>query len=158
MTTTDRAAPFAAELRTALDAAAAASALILARGGADEVREKGRADLVTAVDEAAERAITRVIHARFPGDRIVGEELSSAHVHAGRRWYVDPIDGTTNFVHGHPFICASIAFADDDGLGAAVVAAPLLGEIFHATRGGGAFVDGRALRVTETDDPRRALL
>jgi myo-inositol-1(or 4)-monophosphatase len=158
VTTTDRAAPFHTELAAAREAAAAASALILARGGADEVREKGRADLVTAVDEAAERAIARVIQARFPGDRIVGEELSSRHVHAGRRWYVDPIDGTTNFVHGHPFVCVSIGFADDDGLGAAVVQAPLLGETFHATRGGGAFVNGRPMRVTATDDPARALL
>jgi myo-inositol-1(or 4)-monophosphatase len=152
------AAPFAAELRTALDAASAAAALIVARGGADEVREKGRADLVTAVDEAAERAVAQVVRARFPADRVVGEELSSEHVHTGRRWYVDPIDGTTNFVHGHPFVCVSIAFADDDGLAAAVVHAPLLGEVFHATRGGGAFLDGATIRVTMVDDPRRALL
>ncbi|HVH13551.1 MAG TPA: inositol monophosphatase family protein [Longimicrobium sp.] len=158
MTKTDDTTPFAAELRTALDAGAAAAALIVARGGADEVREKSRADLVTAVDEAAERAIVRVIHARFPGDRIVGEELSAEHVHRGRRWYVDPIDGTTNFVHGHPFVCASIAFADDDGPAAAVVHAPLLGEVFYATRGGGAFVDGYPLRVTASADPGRALL
>ncbi|HEX6040144.1 inositol monophosphatase family protein, partial [Longimicrobium sp.] len=150
--------PFAAELRVALEAARAAAALITARGGADEVREKGRADLVTAVDEAAERAIAAVIGAAFPDDRIVGEELSSAHVHAGRRWYVDPIDGTTNFVHGHPFCCASIAFADDDGLAAAVIHAPLLGHVFHATRGGGAFLDDASIRVTDVDQPGRALL
>jgi myo-inositol-1(or 4)-monophosphatase len=158
VTTTDGAAPFAAELRTALEAAERAAALIVARGGADEVREKGRADLVTAVDEAAERAIVQVIRARFPDDRIVGEELSSEHVHTGRRWYVDPIDGTTNFVHGHPFVCASIGFADHDGLAAAVIHAPLLGEVYHATRGGGAFLDGGPIRVTATDDPGRALL
>lgn len=156
MTTHD--GPFDAELRTALESARAAAALITARGGADEVREKGRADLVTAVDEAAERAITDAIRAAFPEDRVVGEELSSRHVHAGRRWYVDPIDGTTNFVHGHPFCCASIAFADDDGLGAAVIHAPLLDSVFHAVRGGGAFLNGAPLRVTEVDDPARALL
>ena len=150
--------PFAAELHTALEAADAAAGLIVARGGADEVREKGRADLVTAVDEAAERAVAAVIRARFPGDRVVGEELSSEPVHAGRRWYVDPIDGTTNFVHGHPFACVSIAFADDGGLGAAVIHAPLLGEVFRAARGGGAFVNDRPMRVTEVDDPARALL
>lgn len=158
VTTPPAAAPFAAELAVARQAAAAASALILARGGAGEVREKGRADLVTAVDEAAERAIARVVRARFPDDGIVGEELSSRHVHAGRRWYVDPIDGTTNFVHGHPFVCVSIGFADDGGLAVAVVQAPLLGETFHATRGGGAFVNDAPMRVTATDDPARALL
>lgn len=150
--------PFAAELRVALDAGRAAAALITARGGADEVREKGRADLVTAVDEAAERAIGDVIRAAFPEDRIVGEELSSAHVHGGRRWYVDPIDGTTNFVHGHPFCCASIAFADDGGVAAAVIHAPLLDSVFHAARGGGAWLNGEPIRVTEVDDPGRALL
>lgn len=154
----DEHGPFAAELRVAREAAAAAAALIVARGGADEVREKGRADLVTAVDEAAERAVAGVVRAAFPDDRVVGEELSSEHVHAGRRWYVDPIDGTTNFVHGHPFACVSIAFADDDGLAAAVIHAPLLGEVFHAVRGGGAFVNDRPIRVTEVDEPGRALL
>jgi myo-inositol-1(or 4)-monophosphatase len=150
--------PFAAELDTALRAASAAAALMIARGGADEVREKGRADLVTAVDEAAERAVTHIIRARFPEDAIVGEELSAAHVHAGRRWYVDPIDGTTNFIHGHPFACVSIAFADGDGPAAAVIHAPLLREVYAATRGGGAFLDGEPIRVTQVDDPGNALL
>jgi myo-inositol-1(or 4)-monophosphatase len=150
--------PFAAELETALEAARAAAALIVERGRAGEVREKGRADLVTAVDEAAERRIAEIVRARHPGDRVVGEELSSEAVHAGRRWYVDPVDGTTNFVHGHPFVCTSIAFADDDGLAAAVVHAPLLGDVFHATRGGGAFRNGRRIRATDTADPAHALL
>ena len=150
--------PFAAELAVALGAASAAGALIQARGGAADVREKGRADLVTAVDEAAERAIARVIHSAFPADRIVGEELSSERVHTGRRWYVDPIDGTTNFVHGHPFVCASVAFADDAGPAAAVIEAPLLGESYRATRGGGAWQGGRRLRVTPGADPARSLL
>jgi myo-inositol-1(or 4)-monophosphatase len=149
---------FGAELDVARRAAAAASALIRARGGADEVREKGRADLVTAVDEAAERAVAEVIRARFPGDVVVGEELSSAHVHAGRRWYVDPIDGTTNFVHGHPFVCVSICFADDGGPAAAVIQAPLLDHVYTASRGGGARLNGEPIRVTEVDDPGRALL
>lgn len=154
----DQTAPFAAELKVALAAASAAAELIRARGGADQVREKARADLVTAVDEAAERAISACIRAAFPADTVVGEELSSARVHTGRRWYVDPIDGTTNFVHGHPFVCVSIGFADDEGLAAAVIHAPLLGEVYQATRGGGAWLNGERIRVAETDDPGRALL
>ncbi|HEX2076523.1 MAG TPA: inositol monophosphatase family protein [Longimicrobium sp.] len=151
-------APFAAELAAALDAADAAAELIRARAGADQVREKGRADLVTAVDEAAERLIAERIRARFPADRIVGEELSADHVHAGRRWYVDPVDGTTNFVHGHPFACVSIGFADERGLAAAVIHAPLLGEVYHAVRGGGAWLNGAPIRVTEVEHPGGALL
>jgi myo-inositol-1(or 4)-monophosphatase len=110
------------------------------------------------VDEAAERAISARIRAAFPADAIVGEELSSTRVHTGRRWYVDPVDGTTNFVHGHPFVCVSIGFADGDGLAAAVIHAPLLGEVYHAVRGGGAWLNGEPIRVTETADPARALL
>ena len=155
---TGRDAPFAAELAVALEAAAAAAELVRARGGALQVREKGRADLVTAVDEAAEREITGRIRARFSADAVVGEELSSARVHAGRRWYVDPVDGTTNFVHGHPFVCVSIGFADDEGPAAAVIHAPLLGEVYHATRGGGAWLNGEPIRVTEVGDAGRALL
>jgi myo-inositol-1(or 4)-monophosphatase len=152
------AGPFAAELETAFAAAADAAALIAGRAGADRVREKGRADLVTEVDEAAERAIVARLHARFPGDRIVAEETSAAAVTSGRRWIVDPIDGTTNFVHGHPFACVSIAFADDGGPAVGVIHAPLLGEVFHAVRGGGAFVNGAPIHVSGVDSPARSLL
>jgi myo-inositol-1(or 4)-monophosphatase len=146
------AASFAAELALALDAASRAAALIAARAGAAEVREKARADLVTAVDEAAERLVAAAIRERFPGDAVVGEELSSsAAVSGGRRWIVDPIDGTTNFVHSHPFVCVSIAFADDEGPAVGVLHAPFLGEVWHAVRGGGAFVNGRPLRVSSVD-------
>jgi myo-inositol-1(or 4)-monophosphatase len=158
VTAPDPSIPFAAELAVALRAAAGAAELILDRGGAANVRQKGRADLVTEVDEAAERLITERIRAAFPHDRVVGEEFSSAQVHAGRRWYVDPVDGTTNFVHGHPFVCVSIAFCDDYGPAAAVVHAPVLGEVYHAVRGGGAFRNGNAIRVSTVAEPSGALL
>jgi myo-inositol-1(or 4)-monophosphatase len=149
---------FAAELLVARRAAAEAAALIVAREGAAEVREKERADLVTAVDEAAERAVIARIRAHFPEDGIVAEETAAGAVYSGRRWIVDPIDGTNNFVHGFPFTCVSIAFADEAGPAAAVVHAPLLGEVFHAVRGGGAFLNDAPIRVSPTDTPRRALL
>jgi myo-inositol-1(or 4)-monophosphatase len=149
---------YAAELLVARRAAAEAAALIVAREGAAEVREKERADLVTAVDEASERAVIARIRAHFPGDGIVAEETAAAALDAGRRWIIDPIDGTNNFVHGYPFTCVSIAFADDEGLAAGVVHAPLLGEVFHAVRGGGAFLNDAPIRVSPTDTPRRALL
>ena len=152
------AAPYAAELALALDAAARAAGLIASRAGAAEVREKARADLVTAVDEASERLVAAAIAERFPGDAVVGEELSSAAVPGGRRWIVDPIDGTTNFVHGHPFVCVSIAFVDDEGPAVGVLHAPFLGEVWHAVRGQGAFVNGRPLRVSGVDAFGRSLL
>jgi myo-inositol-1(or 4)-monophosphatase len=150
--------PFARELAVALETARAAAALVSARAGADQVREKARADLVTAVDEASERLIGERLRAAFPDDVVVGEEFSSAAVAAGRRWIVDPIDGTTNFVHGHPFVAVSIALADDDGLAVGVLHAPFLGEVYHAVRGGGAFLNGAPLRVSEVDDFGRSLL
>ncbi|MBB4639122.1 inositol monophosphatase family protein [Longimicrobium terrae] len=158
MTAPNPPSPFAAELAAALHAAAGAAELILARGGAANVRHKGRADLVTEVDEAAERLITERLLAAFPADRVVGEEFSSSQIHSGRRWYVDPVDGTTNFVHGHPFVCVSIALWDDDGPAAAVIHAPLLGEVYHAVRGGGAFRNGEPIGVSAVDAPSGALL
>ncbi|HEU4454677.1 MAG TPA: inositol monophosphatase family protein [Longimicrobium sp.] len=151
-------APFARELAVALETAEAAAALVSARAGADEVREKARADLVTAVDEASERLIGERLRAAFPDDVVVGEEFSSAAVGAGRRWIVDPVDGTTNFVHGHPFVAISIALADDEGLAVGVLHAPFLGEVYHAVRGGGAFLNGARLTVSAVDDFGRSLL
>ncbi|HEY0151968.1 MAG TPA: inositol monophosphatase family protein [Longimicrobium sp.] len=150
--------PFHDELRLALDAAYDAAELIAARTGADRVRLKGRADLVTEVDEAVERLVTERIRERFPDDAVVGEELSSAAVTSGRRWIVDPVDGTTNFVHGHPFVCVSIAFADDDGPAAGVIHAPFLREVFHAARGCGAFLNGEPIHVSAVREPSGALL
>ena len=146
------------EAAFALAVAAEAVALILARAGTGAVREKSRADLVTDVDEASERLIVERIRARFPADAVVAEEGASAAVATGRRWVVDPIDGTTNFVHGHPFVAVSIALVDDEGPAVGVVHAPFLGEVFHAVRGGGAFLAGEPMRVTGETELGRALL
>lgn len=154
---TDRFA-FAAELAVARRAAAEAAALISVREGAEQVREKGPGDLVTVVDEAAERTILACIREHFPDNAIIAEESAARARPTGRRWIVDPIDGTTNFVHHHPFVAVSIAFADDEGPAAAVISAPLLGQVFHATRGGGAFLNDRPIRVSPTAESRRALL
>ncbi|MBV9775254.1 MAG: inositol monophosphatase [Gemmatimonadetes bacterium] len=154
----DRYLEFAAELAVARRAAAEAAEIIVRRTGATEVREKERSDLVTAADEASERAVIARIRAHFPDDAVIAEESAGSVRSVGRRWIVDPIDGTNNFVHGHPFTCVSIAFADAAGPTVAVVHAPLLGEVFHAVRGGGAFANDRPIRVSEVDDPGRALL
>lgn len=141
---------FAAELETALAAAAAGAALIAARDGADRVREKERADLVTAVDEAVERLVTERLRAAFPADLVVAEEFGAAVSGEGRRWILDPVDGTTNFVHGHPFVCVSLALVDEHGPAVGVLHAPCLGEVFHAVRGRGACRNGQPMRVSGT--------
>jgi myo-inositol-1(or 4)-monophosphatase len=121
------------------------------------VSSKGPRDLVTEADFAAQREIRRVVLEAFPEHGFVGEEAepgagqpaSGAAGHAGRgtRWIVDPLDGTTNYVHGFPAYCVSIALAVDDTLEVGVIFDPVRGECFAARRGGGAFLDGRRLRV-----------
>jgi myo-inositol-1(or 4)-monophosphatase len=149
---------FEKELDVALAAAAEAAKILKLRSGADDIREKGRADLVTAVDEASERAIEAVIRNTFPEDAFIAEEFSASSSGQGRRWVVDPIDGTTNFVHGHPFACVSVGFMDELGPAAAVIHAPFLGEVYTATRGGGAFLNGKAIHVSEVTEFSAALL
>jgi len=146
------------ELKVALAAATEAAGILTARTGADQVREKGRADLVTQVDEASECAIQARIRAAFPLDAFVAEEFSATPVSSGRRWIADPLDGTANFVHGHPFVCVSLALVDDRGPAVAVIDAPFLGEVFHATRGGGAYLNGAPISVSGVTDPSATLL
>jgi myo-inositol-1(or 4)-monophosphatase len=139
---------WAAELEVALEAAREGAAILASGKGADEVREKGRADLVTSADEASERAIATRIARAFPADAFIAEEFSATLTATGRRWIADPLDGTVNFVHGHPFVCVSLALVDEEGPAVAVVHAPFLREVYHATRGGGAFLNGSRISVS----------
>jgi len=150
--------PFGAELAFALAVAADAARLVAGGSGTADVREKERADLVTDVDEASERLIVGRIRERFPRDGVVAEESAAAAVLSGRRWIVDPVDGTANFVHTHPFVAVSIALHDDQGPAVGVVHAPFLGEVYHAVRGGGAYLNGKPIRVSRTDAFARSLL
>jgi len=153
-----RTQPFGDELAFALAVAADAAKLVAAGRGTADVREKERADLVTDVDEASERLIVGRIRERFPDDAVVAEESAAAAVLSGRRWIVDPVDGTANFVHGHPFVAVSIGLVDDEGPAVGVVHAPFLGEVYHAVRGGGAFLNGRPIRVSGVERFAESLL
>ena len=102
-----------------------------------EVVSKGRTDIVTWADGAAQVAIVEVIAAAFPDDRVVGEEGTVGDPSAARTWIVDPLDGTSNYAHGIPFFCVSVAVRETDGpLLAGVVYDPLRDECFAAARGG----------------------
>ncbi|MCM2275955.1 MAG: inositol monophosphatase [Candidatus Didemnitutus sp.] len=117
-------------------------------------RKTTRSDVVTAADTETEAYIVRELQARFPGHHIVGEEgggQGAPAAEAAYHWFVDPIDGTVNFAAKLPHFCTSIALATADRqplLG--VVHDPTRGEIFTAVRGGGAHLNGVALRVTDT--------
>jgi myo-inositol-1(or 4)-monophosphatase len=119
---------------------------------------KASSDFVTEVDRTAERMIAEVLLAESPTGHIVGEELSPVVVTEGLVWIVDPLDGTTNFLHGYPSYAVSIAAAVDGVLQAGVVHHVPHNETYVATRGGGAWLDERQLRVSSIQDPQFALV
>ena len=131
------------------------------------VSRKGPRDLVTEADFAAQREIRRVVTAAFPTHGFVGEEAdggpgqpaSGMDGHSGRglRWIVDPLDGTSNYVHDFPAYCVSVALADADELLVGAIYDPLRDECFSARKGGGAWLDGRAIRSPDIVDPAEAL-
>jgi len=116
-------------------------------------------DLVTEVDHACEALIVETLRRERPDDAVLAEEGGGSDRAGARwRWIIDPLDGTTNYAHGYPRFCVSIGVERDDVRELGVVYDPLLDELFTATRGGGAFVNGRRLHVSEEDDLGRALV
>lgn len=148
------------EMKVCLEAAAAGAKVIQSfRGKKFSVRHKGVTNLVTEVDEKAQRAIVRVIKKHFKHDAILAEEGNlSATREASRRWIVDPIDGTTNFAHGYPVFCVSIAFESNGTVQCGVVHDPNRAEVFRAERGKGAFVNKKRIQVSQATDLRQSLL
>ena len=148
--------PLSAELSVAREAALDAASLIRARSaGFDrrDARTKTTHDLVTDVDEAAQRVILERLRGAFPDDAILAEEGGrdgARPLASGRRWIVDPLDGTTNFAHGVPPYAVSIALEDAGEIVVGVVAEVTSGETFCATRGGGLTVDGTPASVSHT--------
>ena len=125
-----------------------------------EIRKKGSIDLVTEIDLACERMCREVIAERFPGHAVLAEELgpSNGDGRSRYRWVFDPLDGTTNFAHGLPIYCASLGLEVDGRAEVAAVYDPSRRELFTAERGEGAYLNGRALRVSETVRTSDALL
>lgn len=140
-------------LTTAIEAVTKAGELQMARFGGDfQIDKKGTIDLVTDVDVAVERMFRALIAERFPGHQILAEEMGgAASAPAGPCWVFDPIDGTTNFAHGLPIFCSSLALEIDGVAEIAAVYDPTRKELFTAERGGGAFLNGRPLRVSSAD-------
>lgn len=123
-----------------------------------DVVEKRPRDLVTEADRASEAAIVAAVRAAFPAAALLGEE---GGVYAGtsdERFIVDPLDGTTNYAHGYPLFCVSIAYERGGVLEAAAIEAPLLGMRFAASRGGGATLNGEPICVSATPAIASALI
>ncbi len=146
------------------------TAMAAAQAGADVVRRyfrregltvdrKGANDFVTQADRESETAVLAEIRRRFPGHRILAEEGGGAGEGDGEHeWLIDPLDGTTNFMQGLPVYCVSVACRQGSELLAGVVHDPEGGNVFTATRGGGAFWNGRRMNVSGQGGLRGAFL
>jgi myo-inositol-1(or 4)-monophosphatase len=155
------------DLQTAVDIAHAAGRILAEAFGGGPAPLLGRRhaantksgafDLVTETDRASEALVVERLSAAFPEDAILAEE-GGAKAGADARWIVDPLDGTTNFVHGLPFFCVAVAREREGEVDLAVIHAPILDLTFTAERGEGAHCNGRALRVSEAASLDRALL
>ena len=119
---------------------------------------KGSRDFVTGVDRRAEQLVSEVLLAAEPGSRIVGEELQPEVVTDGLVWIVDPLDGTTNFLHDFPSYAVSVAGAVDGQLEVAAIVNVAAGDTYTASRGGGAWQGERRLVVSAIQDPAFALI
>lgn len=137
-------------LTTAVEAVVRAGDVMLERCGTDvRVDKKGAIDLVTEVDVAIEREFRALIAGRFPDHTVLGEEMGGSPVPPeGPCWVFDPIDGTTNFAHGLPIFCSSLALEINGVAQVAAVYDPTRRELFTAERGGGAFLNGRPIHVS----------
>ena len=148
------------ELSVAVRAATAAGAL-QARFRGRRIRyttKRHAIDLVTQVDRASERLIHTIIRRRFPEHGFYGEERTRTHPHAAWQWCVDPLDGTTNFVHGVPVFAVSIGLVHEGRPVLGVIYDPNQRELFTAVRGHGAQLNGRRIRVSPIRRVAKSLL
>jgi myo-inositol-1(or 4)-monophosphatase len=138
-------------LNIAVRAARKAGSLInraTLEGGALNVRSKRDKDFVTQVDQAAELAIIDIARKAYPEHGFIGEESGASGADAEYVWIIDPIDGTTNFIHGFPQYCVSIGIRHRGTMAQAVVYDPVKNELFTASKGRGAFLNDRRIRVS----------
>ena len=128
---------------------------------------KGDVDLVTEADRASEKLITERLRTAFPTHGVYGEEGTRTALDSEYRWYIDPLDGTTNFAHGFPVFCVVLGCerrraglkADEDGeMVAGVIYDPLRDELFSAERGGGAKLNGNPIHVSKTEKLQESLV
>jgi myo-inositol-1(or 4)-monophosphatase len=117
-------------------------------GEALVIKSKGANDFVTQVDRAAEEAVIDIVRKSYPDHGFVAEESGTVSKDAEYRWIVDPLDGTTNFIHGFPQYAVSIGVEHRGALAHAVIYDPVKNELFTASKGGGAFLNDRRVRVS----------
>ena len=140
---------------------------VAARAGGDVLRDwrgrfavstKGPKDLVTEADLASQKTIREILLSRFPDHGFIGEEGVQDSANSSLRWMVDPLDGTSNYVHGFPAYCVSVALAYHDEILAGAIYDPVADECFTAIRGGGARLENTVLRTTDPPQLSDALV
>ena len=149
-------------LNFAIEMARDAGSLLMQRLGTAKVTNKGDINLVTEADLASENLIIERIRSYYPQHGILAEESGEAVLVGGRRsewkWIIDPLDGTTNYAHGYPCFCVSIALEHKGVLEIGVVYDPVRDEMFAAERGQGATLNDRTIRVSDVDTLNNAML
>ena len=149
-------------LNFAIDMAREAGHLMMQKLGAAKVSYKGDIELVTEADLASEKLIVEKIQSYHPQHGILAEESGEAVLVGGKRsewkWIIDPLDGTTNYAHGYPCFCVSIALERSGVLEIGVVYDPMRNEMFAAERGQGATLNDRKIRVSSVDELSQAML
>lgn len=146
-------------LETAMDLCRAAGDILNYYAGREKLVEfKGQANLVTIADKESEELIIGGILSRYPSHSILAEESGTTQPGARVKWIIDPLDGTTNFAHGYPFYCVSIAVEENDEVICGAVYDPVREEMFTAAREAGAYRNGELLQVSGVDRLSQALL
>jgi myo-inositol-1(or 4)-monophosphatase len=146
-------------LDTAIRAAKASGALQRERLRLEhDIAFKGESNLVTEVDTACEELIVNSIRGRYPDHDILAEENEYIPLNSSHKWIIDPLDGTTNYAHGFPWFGVSIALEIEGEIQAGVVYHPMMNELFTATKGKGAFLNGEGIHVSRRTSLKNCLL
>jgi myo-inositol-1(or 4)-monophosphatase len=149
-------------LNFAIDVAREAGGVLIQRLGSAKITNKGDIDLVTEADVASENLIIERIRSYYPQHAILAEESGETVLVGGKRsewkWVIDPLDGTTNYAHGYPCFCVSIALEHNGVIEIGVIYDPVRDEMFAAERGNGATLNGRGIRVSEVEELKDAML
>ena len=153
-------------LQTALRATAQGRKVLQSYfGRVRNIEEKFQAGLVSEADRESERTIAQILKTAYPDIEFLGEESFAAGIHPdykptvkGQRWILDPLDGTTNYIHQFPIYCISLGLEWDGEIVVAVIDVPELGETYTAVKGGGSYVNGRKLQVSQTKNLKDSFL
>lgn len=144
---------------TAVKAARAGGKVLKEKFGRDiEIEHKGEIDLVTEADKLSERVIIEAIREKYPEHDILAEEKGSRKKNSSYKWIIDPLDGTTNYAHGFPIFCVSIALEIEGEVVLGVIYDPNLEELFTARKGEGAYLNGKRISVSKHKDISQCLV